>query len=94
MIRALFVMLFLPFATAPWLGARTQAADLGPLGPSPYEVVRGGPGKGPGQFSGVHAVAVGPEGRIFALDRSAGRIHEGADKALLIRPPWVASRPR
>jgi hypothetical protein len=29
----------------------------------------GGPGKGPGQFSGVHAVAVGPDGRIFALDR-------------------------
>ena len=35
----------------------------------------GGPGKGPGQFSGVHAVAVGPEGRIFALDRSGGRIN-------------------
>jgi hypothetical protein len=35
----------------------------------------GGPGKGPGQFSGVHAVAVGPEGRIVALDRSGGRVH-------------------
>jgi hypothetical protein len=35
----------------------------------------GGPGKGPGQFNGVHAVAVGPEGRIFALDRSGGRIN-------------------
>ena len=35
----------------------------------------GGAGKGPGQFSGVHAVAVGPEGRIFALDRSGGRIN-------------------
>ena len=35
----------------------------------------GGPGKGPGQFSGVHAIAVGPEGRIFALDRSGGRIN-------------------
>lgn len=35
----------------------------------------GGNGKGPGQFSGVHAVAVGPEGRIFALDRSGGRIN-------------------
>ena len=35
----------------------------------------GGEGKGPGQFSGVHAVAVGPEGRIFALDRSGGRIN-------------------
>ncbi len=35
----------------------------------------GGNGKGPGQFSGVHAVAVGPAGRIFALDRSGGRIN-------------------
>ena len=35
----------------------------------------GGFGTGPGQFNGVHAVAVGPEGRIFALDRSGGRIN-------------------
>ena len=35
----------------------------------------GGEGKGPGQFSGVHAVAVGPGGLIFALDRSGGRIN-------------------
>ena len=35
----------------------------------------GGSGKGPGQFSGVHAVAVGPNGLIFALDRSGGRIN-------------------
>jgi hypothetical protein len=35
----------------------------------------GGAGKGPGQFSGVHALGVGPEGRIFALDRSGGRIN-------------------
>jgi hypothetical protein len=35
----------------------------------------GGHGTGPGQFNGVHAVAVGPEGRIFALDRSGGRIN-------------------
>ena len=35
----------------------------------------GGHGEGPGQFQGVHAVAVGPEGRIFALDRSGGRIN-------------------
>ena len=35
----------------------------------------GGPGKGPGQFNGIHAVAVGPDGRIFALDRSGGRIN-------------------
>ena len=30
----------------------------------------GGFGKGPGQFNGVHALAVGPRGLIFALDRS------------------------
>ncbi len=35
----------------------------------------GGKGTGPGQFNGVHAVAVGPGGRIFALDRSGGRIN-------------------
>jgi hypothetical protein len=35
----------------------------------------GGRGNGPGQFNGVHAVAVGPGGRIFALDRSGGRIN-------------------
>jgi hypothetical protein len=35
----------------------------------------GGPGKAPGQFSGVHAVAVGPGGLIFALDRSGGRVN-------------------
>jgi hypothetical protein len=35
----------------------------------------GGFGKGPGQFNGVHAVAVGPRGMIFALDRSGGRIN-------------------
>jgi hypothetical protein len=35
----------------------------------------GGKGTGPGQFNGVHAVAVGPGGRVFALDRSGGRIN-------------------
>jgi hypothetical protein len=35
----------------------------------------GGQGKGPGQFNGVHALGVGPEGQIFALDRSGGRIN-------------------
>jgi hypothetical protein len=35
----------------------------------------GGYGKGPGQFNGVHALGVGPDGRIFALDRSGGRIN-------------------
>lgn len=35
----------------------------------------GGKGNGPGQFNAVHAVAVGPGGRVFALDRSGGRIN-------------------
>lgn len=35
----------------------------------------GGFGTGPGQFNGIHAVSVGPGGRIFALDRSNGRIN-------------------
>lgn len=35
----------------------------------------GGFGEEPGQFNGVHAVAVGPENRIYALDRSGGRIN-------------------
>jgi hypothetical protein len=35
----------------------------------------GGFGKGPGQFNGVHAVAAGPGGRVFALDRSGGRVN-------------------
>lgn len=35
----------------------------------------GGFGDGPGQFNGVHAVAIGPGGLIFALDRSGGRIN-------------------
>ncbi len=35
----------------------------------------GGKGSGPGQFNGVHAIGVGPEGRVFALDRSGGRIN-------------------
>jgi hypothetical protein len=35
----------------------------------------GGLGTGPGQFNGVHAIAVGPGGRIYALDRSGGRIN-------------------
>jgi hypothetical protein len=35
----------------------------------------GGHGQGPGQFNGVHALGVGPGGRIFALDRSGGRIN-------------------
>jgi NHL repeat len=35
----------------------------------------GGHGTGPGQFNGVHALAVGPEGRVFVLDRSGHRIN-------------------
>jgi hypothetical protein len=35
----------------------------------------GGNGKGPGQFNGVHALGVGPDGLVFALDRSGGRIN-------------------
>lgn len=35
----------------------------------------GGFGEGPGQFNGIHAVAVGPDGLIFGLDRSGGRIN-------------------
>jgi hypothetical protein len=32
----------------------------------------GGRGDGPGQFNGVHAIAVGPGGRVFAHDGCAG----------------------
>jgi hypothetical protein len=35
----------------------------------------GGHGKGPGQFNGVHAIGIGPEGRVLVLDRSGGRIN-------------------
>jgi DNA-binding beta-propeller fold protein YncE len=35
----------------------------------------GSHGKGPGQFNGVHAIGIGPEGRVFVLDRSGGRIN-------------------
>ena len=35
----------------------------------------GGFGTEPGQFNGVHTVAVGPDGLIFALDRSGGRVN-------------------
>jgi hypothetical protein len=35
----------------------------------------GGHGTAPGQFNGVHAVATGPDGLIFALDRSGGRVN-------------------
>lgn len=35
----------------------------------------GGFGNGPGQFNGIHALGIGPGGRIFALDRSGGRVN-------------------
>ena len=35
----------------------------------------GGEGTGPGQFKGIHALGIGPGGRIFALDRTGGRIN-------------------
>ncbi len=35
----------------------------------------GGEGTGPGQFKGIHAIGIGPGGRIFALDRTGGRIN-------------------
>lgn len=35
----------------------------------------GGFGTAPGQFNGIHAVAIGPGDRIYALDRSNGRIN-------------------
>jgi hypothetical protein len=35
----------------------------------------GGFGEAPGQFNGIHALAVGPNGLIFALDRSGGRVN-------------------
>jgi hypothetical protein len=35
----------------------------------------GGRGTDPGQFNGVHAVATGPGGHIYALDRSGGRVN-------------------
>jgi len=35
----------------------------------------GGFGTEPGQFNGVHSVAVGPNNRVYALDRSGGRVN-------------------
>ena len=35
----------------------------------------GGFGEAPGQFQGVHALGIGPGGRVYALDRSGGRIN-------------------
>ncbi len=35
----------------------------------------GGFGEEPGQFNGIHAIGIGPDGLIFALDRSGGRVN-------------------
>ena len=35
----------------------------------------GGRGDGPGQFNGVHAIGVGPDGLIFAFDRLGRRVN-------------------
>ena len=35
----------------------------------------GGFGEAPGQFNGVHAIGIGPNGLVFALDRSGGRVN-------------------
>ena len=39
----------------------------------------GGFGTGPGQFNTLHAIAIGPDGLIFALDRSGGRCERVPD---------------
>lgn len=53
----------------------------------------GGKGNGPGQFNGVHAVAVGPGGRIFALDRSGGRVNLFRTTADPAKVEFVATFP-
>ncbi len=35
----------------------------------------GGEGDGPGQFNTIHALGVGPDGRVFVLDRSGGEVN-------------------
>ena len=35
----------------------------------------GGYGDGPGQFNTIHAIGIGPEGRIFVLDRAGGEVN-------------------
>lgn len=53
----------------------------------------GGKGSGPGQFNGVHAVAIGPGGRIFALDRSGGRVNVFRTTADPAKVEFVAAWP-
>ena len=33
-------------------------------------------GTGPGQFNGIHALGIGPDGLVFALDRANGRVQK------------------
>ncbi len=51
----------------------------------------GSKGTGPGQFQGVHAVAVGPDGLIFALDRSGGRINVFRTTSDPVKVDYVAT---
>ena len=53
----------------------------------------GGFGKAPGQFNGVHALGIGPQGRIFALDRSGGRVNVFRTTADPAKVEVVASYP-
>jgi len=41
-----------------------------------YQSEFGGFGTDPGQFNGIHALGVGPDGLIFALDRANGRVQK------------------
>jgi hypothetical protein len=50
-------------------------------------------GTGPGQFNGIHAVAAGPGGRIYALDRSGGRINVFKTTADPAKVDFVAAWP-
>ncbi|HUU33133.1 MAG TPA: 6-bladed beta-propeller [Vicinamibacterales bacterium] len=53
----------------------------------------GSKGTGPGQFNGVHAVAVGPNGLIFALDRSGGRVNVFKTTAVPAKVDFVEAFP-
>ena len=41
-----------------------------------YESEFGGFGTEPGRFNGIHALGVGPDGLVFALDRANGRVQK------------------
>jgi hypothetical protein len=53
----------------------------------------------PDGYLEVHTFSVDPEGNLYGGDNQYGRTQKfvprkDADKSLLIRPPWVARRPR